>query len=268
MESNAISYTFGWDLCYTCNYRCLYCGIWEKKSDRDLFLDADQWLSIWSKIFNRYGSCHIFMSGGEPSVYPFFYELVEKLTIKHTVEICTNLSWDIDRLIPKIHFSRLKVAATFHPSQVKFEGFFNKVIRIREYLPNFQIYYVAYSGQQIKEMPERSAMLKEHNIDLIPYPLRGEQVVLNTEAEEAIIREVSPYQGDKIEYQLKKFSPKGKDCRAGNQYAVIRADGKVDRCSQYNSGIGNILDENFQFFNTPQPCEKEYCPIESQWIIN
>jgi MoaA/NifB/PqqE/SkfB family radical SAM enzyme len=267
-KSNAEKITLGWDLCYTCNYRCPYCGVWEKESECDLLLDTKQWLEIWDRIFDRYGSCHIFMSGGEPSTHPFFYELVERLAKRHVVDICTNLSWEVDRLISKISSDRLKISPTFHPSQADFEGFFKKAIKIKEYLPNAQVYYVAYSGQQITEMPERSRMMKECGISLIPYPLRGNQVVLNTDEEKRIIREVSPYQGEKIEYQLNKISPHGKLCRAGQHYAVIRVDGSVDRCSQYRSGeVGNFLDKDFRLFDQARPCGKEYCPIESQWIV-
>ncbi|MCM8797795.1 MAG: radical SAM protein [Candidatus Omnitrophica bacterium] len=269
MEQGAVRYTFGWDLCHSCNYRCPYCGVWKDNPDKEPRLTAAEWDAIWTRIYDSYGSCHIYMSGGEPSVYPYFYELVERLCAKHTVEICTNLSWKVERLIPAIPPTRLRVAPTFHPSQASFEEFFGKAIKIKEYLPNSQVYYVAYSGQQTQEMPQRSAMFKEYGINLIPYPLRGDQVVLNTEEEERIIREVSPYTGDKIEYQLKKFSPKGKRCRAGQYYAVIRTDGSVDRCSQYHTGeVGNFFDKDFTLFPQARPCEKEYCPIESQWIID
>lgn len=267
-SNNVEMVTFGWDLCYTCNYRCPYCGIWETKSDKDLLLGPEEWLVVWDRIFDRYGNCHIFMSGGEPSVYPGFLELVKKLTARHSVEVCTNLSWDVDNLILDMAPDRLKIAPTFHPSQADFGDFFKKAVKIKEYLPNSQVYYVAYSGQQITEMPQRSRLLKEHGINLIPYPLRGNQAVLNTEEEERLIREVSPYKGEKIEYQLKKISPKGKPCRAGQHYAVIRGDGSVDRCSQYRTGeVGNFLDKDFRLFDETRPCEKEYCPIESQWII-
>ncbi len=268
MEQSVLKYTFGWDLCHSCNYCCPYCGVWRDNPDKDIHLTVEEWDLIWSRLYDKYGSCHIYMSGGEPSVYPGFYGLVRKLSTKHSIEICTNLSWEVDKLVPEIPLSRLKVAPTFHPSQARFDDFFQKVIKIKEYLPNSQVYYVAYSGQQIKEMPERSAMLKEYGVNLIPYPLRGDQTVLNTEEEEKIIREVSPYTGEKIEYQLKKISPKGKLCRAGQYYAVIRTDGSVDRCSQYHTGeVGNFFDKNFKLFDAARPCEKEYCPIESQWII-
>ena len=118
--------TFGWDLCYTCNYRCPYCGVWEKASSQDLQLSAEKWWVIWYNLFEKYGSIHIFLSGGEPSVYPYFFELVKVLTKEHTVEICTNLSWNVDLLIPDVSTQVLRVAPTFHPTFANFEEFFKK----------------------------------------------------------------------------------------------------------------------------------------------
>lgn len=269
MSKEDAKITLGWDLCYTCNYRCPYCCVWEKYSEDNLFLEVKQWGEVWDRIYSRYGSCHIYMSGGEPSVYPNFYELVKRLIQRHSVEICTNLSWDVERLIPEFPPDILRVAPTFHPTFADFEEFFDKLIRAKDYLPNSQTYYVAYPGQQIKDMPERSKRLREQGIKLIPLPLRGDGFVLNSEEEKRIVEEVSPYKGEKINYQLQRISPKGKSCRAGQRYAVIRANGKVDRCSQYQDGkVGNLLDKDFKLFDNPVPCEKDYCPIESQWIIN
>jgi MoaA/NifB/PqqE/SkfB family radical SAM enzyme len=269
METNSVKYTFGWDLCYICNYRCPYCGVWNKYSKDNLFLNAEQWGGVWDRIYDKYGTCHIYVSGGEPSVYPNFYELISRLTRRHSVEICTNLSWDVEELVSKITPLILKISPTFHPTFADFEEFFSKIIKIKEYLPNSQMYYVAYPGQQIKDMPERSERLKAQGINLIPLPLRGAGFVLNSEEEKQIIEQVSPYRGEKIKYQLQEISPKGKLCRAGQQYAVIRANGIVDYCSQYqDGGRGNILDINFKLSSEPLSCEKEYCPIESQWILN
>ena len=208
------------------------------------------------------------MSGGEPATYPYFYELIRQLVKIHVVDICTNLSWEVGRVITEVTPENLKISATFHPTFADFENFFSKAIKIKKYLSNLQIFYVAYPGQ-IKEMPERSSKFKEEGINLIPLPLRGDGFVLNSEEEKRIVEEVSPYRGEKIEYQLQRISPKGKLCRAGQHYAVIRATGMVDRCSQYQVGdVGNILDRDFKLFDEPLICEKEYCPIESQWIIN
>ncbi len=260
--------TFGWDLCYDCNYRCPYCGIWENSSDDDMILSVDDWKNIWDRIYDLYGSCRIFMSGGEPSVYPGFYDLVDILAQKHHPDICTNLSWNVEKVVNHIPPENLTISPTFHPTFAKFSDFFKKALRIRDYLPDNQIYYVAYPGQ-IDKMPARSKKFKDAGISLVPLPLRGEGYMINSEEEKKIIREVSPYEGsEKIDYQLQDTSPRGKKCRAGMDYAMIRVDGNVDRCSQCRSGeVGRIDSADFRLFKAPEECEKEYCPIESNWII-
>ena len=260
--------TFGWDLCKCCNFKCPYCGIWKEETGSTVMLKPEEWGAIWDKIFDRYGKCHIFVSGGEPSTYPGFYDLIKKLSKKHFPEICTNLSWQVEKLIPEISPENLKIAPTLHPSFMDFEEFFKKAVFVKAYLPDFQIYCVAYPGQ-IENMRLYSKRLKDEGIKLIPLPLRGDGYLINSEEEKKIIEEISPYRGEKINYQLNKISPKGKLCRAGKDYAVIRVDGAVDRCSQYSGGkCGSITDKNFKLFLEPAPCVKDYCPIESQWINN
>ena len=261
--------TFGWDLCHSCNYACPYCGVWKDHPERDLILSPSEWEKVWDRIHGSYGRCMIFVSGGEPSVYPGFFEIVRLLAKNHLPDICTNLSWDVRELIPHLKPGELRISATFHPSFADFEEFFEKALAAREYLADGQVYYVVHPSQ-IEEMPERSRRLREKGIKLVPLPLRGDGFTLNSEREKKIIEEISPYKGsDKIDYQLQKISPKGRLCRAGTDYAVIRYDGKVDRCSQYADGsVGAINDPGFKLGEIPVPCGKDYCPIESQWIVS
>ncbi|MCM8800347.1 MAG: radical SAM protein [Candidatus Omnitrophica bacterium] len=263
-----IKITFGWDLCYSCNYRCPYCNGWLRESKDDIIMTAGEWEKIWNNIYERYGSCYIYLSGGEPSTYPYFYELVKRLTQKHIIDICTNLSWDVEKLIPFISSQNLKISATFHPLFADFDVFFKKIVMIREYLSNYQVFFVVYN-KQIDILKKAKEFLKEFDIRLIPQPLRGpNQSIINSEEEKEIVKDQTPYTGDKLAYQLKEKIPKGKLCRAGQYYAVIRANGRVDRCSQYTDGqLGNFLEKDFKLFSEPKVCTLDYCPIESQWII-
>lgn len=113
-------------------------------------------------------------------------------------------------------------------------------------------------------------MLKEEGIKLIPLPLRGDGFMLNSDEEKRIIEELSPYKGSKNWITSCRICRlKGKFCRAGADYAVIRVDASVDRCSQYKDGsVGKITDLGFTLMKEYVKCDKEYCPIESQWILN
>jgi hypothetical protein len=188
--------TFGWDLCHRCNYRCPYCGVWKDHPEQDRIFSPQEWQTIWDRMHDLYGKCHIFISGGEPSVYPGFPDLVRLLCRNHLPEICTNLSWDVGELVPALSPQQLRIAPTFHPTFADFEAFFAKAVRIREYLPDSQVYYVAYPSQ-IREMPERSARCRDAGIKLIPLPLRGDGFVLNSEEEKKDHRGTQPVQGER-----------------------------------------------------------------------
>lgn len=257
---------FGWDICYTCNYRCPYCGVWNKASSVDLKLTADEWVAVWDRIYAQYGECYIFVSGAEPTTYPGFFDLIPRLVEKHKVEICTNLWWDISK-VRHVSPKRLRISPTYHYPFTDFKSFLERAVAAKEYIADKQVLYVA-DPAEMSELAARSAELKSHGLKLIPLPIRDGSELTITEKDEELIREVSPYEGEKIEYQLKTFSPKGKLCRAGQHYAVVRSDGTVDRCSQYSDGrVGSIIRSDFKLFDEPCACEKEFCPIESQWII-
>ncbi|MCM2266901.1 MAG: radical SAM protein [Elusimicrobiales bacterium] len=260
--------TFGWDLCHTCNYRCAYCRGWERQSAGDVTLPPERWLEIWGRIRELYGECHIFVSGGEPSTYPGFGGLMLGLAKLHEVDICTNFSWDPAPLAAALPPGRLTISPTFHADFAEFEDFFAKAVKYKDYLPSRQVYTVAQKTS-VPLLPEWSRRFAEHGVKLVPIPLRGGEEMLNDKKEEKTIDEVSPYSGEKkLGYQLKRLSPKGKLCSAGQRYAVIRSDCRVDRCSQTCDGeVGSILEPDFRLFDAPRPCRKDYCPIESQWII-
>ncbi|HRY28521.1 MAG TPA: radical SAM protein [Elusimicrobiota bacterium] len=266
--------TFGWDLTYVCNYRCPYCTVWDQPTPiKDM--DVAAWRKIWDRFYELYGECYIYMSGGEPSAHRCFFELVDMLSKKHIVDICTNLSWDVGRLADAIPPGRLRIAATFHPSQVLFREYVEKAVRIKEYLPlrpeGPTVYYVAYPAQ-IPEMEEHARLFRERGLALVPLPYVGHENALGNSADEKEkIRAISPNKGDplkKLEFQLKELSPKGRLCRAGQKYAMIRGDGSVDRCSQYRAHqMGDIRDANFQLWDSPRPCTLAWCPYESQWLV-
>ncbi|MBI3547461.1 MAG: radical SAM protein [Elusimicrobia bacterium] len=262
---------FGLDLTYACNYACPYCALPPVLKHRSVA----EWTRAWERVHRKYGRCYIYMSGGEPSIYPGFYELIEAITPMHTIDLCTNLSWDVDRLIPATAQDRFKVSATFHPTQVPIEEFLPKAIRVRDYFPQRfpprrSVYFVA-DPKQMGRMEEYSAMFERDGLVLVPLPLMVGNAPGNTEEENRSIEAVSPNKDTpdhKLEYQLRSLSPRGKLCRAGQRYAHIRGDGLVDRCTRYEDRqLGDFFSEDFELFSEPKACTQEWCPFESQWLV-
>jgi len=265
--------TFGWDLTYVCNYRCPYCTVWDQPTKVNL--SVEEWERAWRRMHDRYGRCYIYMSGAESSTYRHFTELIRALTPMHTVDLCTNLSWKVEKLVPQVSPEFFRISASFHPTQVAFEKFLPKAVHVKDYLPERpqgrSVYYVA-DPRQMADMESYSRRFAEHGLALVPLPVVvGDHQNGNTEEEKERIAAISPNKDaadHKLDYQLKTKGPNGQLCRAGNRYALIRGDGHVDRCSQHTDrAVGNFLDPDFQLWDEPKPCHLGWCPYESQWIV-
>lgn len=262
---------FGLDLTYACNYHCPYCVLPPVTKHKTV----DEWVAAWERVYRKHGRCYIYMSGGEPSIYPGFYALIQTLTQMHTVDLCTNLSWRVERLVPEILPELFRISATFHPTQVPFEEFLPKAVYVKEYLPQRfpplrSVYFVA-DPKQMDRMPEYKAGLEEHGLILVPLPLMVGSDIANTDVEKRVIEAASPNKDTwdrKLEYQLKALSPKGRLCHAGQRYAHIRGDGMVDRCTRYEDRqLGGFFSEDFSLWEEPKVCCQEWCPFESQWLV-
>ncbi|MDD5628400.1 MAG: hypothetical protein PHU21_05015 [Elusimicrobia bacterium] len=262
---------FGLDLTYACTYSCPYCVLPKAGPPRPV----QDWLAAWRRVHGRHGRCYIYMSGGEPSAYPGFYELVRALTKMHTVDLCTNLAWQVERLVPELSPEVFKVSATFHPTQVPLEEFLAKAVKAKDYLPQRwppkrSVYFVADPGQ-MDRMPEYQKRFEEDGLVLVPLPLMKGQDLGNDEAEKRAIAASSPNKDTadrKLDYQLKQLSPKGRLCRAGQLYALIRGDGKVDRCTRCEDrALGDFFASDFELWSEPRPCVQDWCPFESQWVV-
>ncbi len=262
---------FGLDLTYACNYHCPYCVLPPVLRHRPV----SEWITAWERIYRKHGRCYIYMSGGEPSIFPGFYDLVKAVVSMHTVDLCTNLSWEVERLIPSLDPEHFRVSATFHPTQVSFEEFLPKAVYARDYLPQRwppkrSVYFVADPAQMGRFERYRDRMERD-GLVLVPLPLMVDGRLANSEEEKARIEELSPNKSSvdkKLEYQLKALSPAGKLCHAGQRYAHIRGDGKVDRCTRYEDRqLGDFFAEDFSLWPEPRTCAQEWCPFESQWLV-
>jgi MoaA/NifB/PqqE/SkfB family radical SAM enzyme len=262
---------FGLDLTYACNYKCPYCVLPPVLKHRTV----EEWTRAWRRVYERSGRCYIYMSGGEPSIYPGFYDLVRAITPMHTVDLCTNLSWDVDKLIPALSPDVFRVSATFHPSQVSLEEFLPKAVKAREHLPQRfppkRSVYVVAEPAAMPKMDEYKARLDENGLVLIPLPLMVGSSPANNEEEKKHIEELSPNKDTwdrKLDYQLQNEKPKGRLCHAGQRYVHIRGDGKVDRCTRHEDRqLGDFFSEDFAVWDEPKLCYQEWCPFESQWLV-
>ena len=259
--------SFAWDSHYKCNFRCPYCWFyegWVQGGKRNVYLSVEEWMRHWKRIYDRYGKCHIAITGGEPFLYPNFIPLVKQLSQIHSVKVTTNMSGDIETFVKEIDPQKVILDLNFHPLFSNQETLIKKALLLKKAGFKAGVCYLAYPPQ----MKQINAVRKRFESEDINFALAafwGEY--LGNRYPESYSPEdrdmIRPFLGDidRITYHLKGESPKGKLCNAGHKYAVIQADGKVIRCGQLaDKIIGNFFDEGFRLLEVPKPCEAETCP--------
>ena len=284
MESKNSKIVFNWHLLYKCNYRCPYCfyyGKWQDLPEIEEEASLEKWLKAWHRIYQKFGSTKIEMTGGEPFIYPAFFDLLKALCKEHTVSIVTNLSCGLERLnniVDQIGSSRLKMCLSFHPLFADFDAFLKKALFLKEKGISDRVLYVTYPPQ-LKNIDYFKEKFVEKGIKFVAVPFRGKYQGVTypegyKEKEENIIfdfsKDLDEVQKRWVKDQVIRERTKGKLCRAGQEYVHIAMDGTAYRCS-WGKGdshpIGSLFDENFRPLNEALPCESESCPCDSKWLV-
>jgi len=98
-----------WILLQTCNYRCDYCFSPPEILAEKLRIHATP--REWQAAYDATGRTWLLhITGGEPSIYPDFVELCERLTERHYISLNSNLA----------HPSIASFARAIDPSRVSF----------------------------------------------------------------------------------------------------------------------------------------------------
>ncbi|MFA5388670.1 MAG: hypothetical protein WC312_02820 [Candidatus Omnitrophota bacterium] len=263
---------FSWEICYTCNYRCPYCGRWNDASSSDLKLGTEEWTGIWNKVHERYGPCNMYLSGAEPSTYPGFFDIAQKISAMHTITVCTNFSWKAEEILDRdIDPARFQVTPTFHSLFADFDSFLDKAVRLKDWIRNKMVFFVAYN-MQMEKVEYYKARINGAGLNFSVVPLRanneeGKIEVISTTEEKSRISEITDMHKDDFEYLAQNKSPRGKLCNAGHRYAIIKPTGKVFSCSQGEISLGNIHDGSFALSEGPAVCAADCCPYESYNLI-
>ena len=222
--------SFEWNMIYKCNYRCSYCifeGKWEEYGPRTIIKPVEDLIEIWDRIYDLYGRCSIVFTGGEPTIYPNFFEFISKLSQKHyPINISSNGSGDLKKMVELCDNEKVSMSISFH---TQFDT--------------------------AEEVIKRAKYLKEHGFlaEFVNYCCWPPTIPKLMEYVKMLgINEV-------WESNVKR---KGTLCAAGQKSALIFPDGKVARCGQIGERIlvGNIFDKNFKLLDKPQECDVDMCP--------
>lgn len=275
---------FTWDIQYQCNYRCCYCFLnFEKETQgaRAACLKPEEWLRIWDGIYDRYGSAHIHITGGEPFAYPGFMRVMKGLGEKHSLAVSTNFSFDIDEFLSNANPDSIRIESSLHMEFVETRDFINKAKILRDNGYLISVTVVAYPAM-LSRIKEAKEIVANEGFKLILFPYRGpykEKIFPGAYdgAERAALRELGLDIGENVSRNLEESysspinSPEVKEeelqkiCRMGQWYAKIMPSGEAFRCcaSVWDSskpwenwgGLGNIVEGTFRLLDIPRRCK-------------
>lgn len=270
---------FNWHSIYKCNYRCPYCfynGSWQVLPRLKEELTIENWVMAWHRIYEKYGSVAIGITGGEPLLYPAFAKLIKEISRYHNISIVTNLSWSLKNLIDfanQIDSIKVKMTPSFHPSFTETKSFLEKALFLKKKGISERVFYVTYPPQ-LELMKYFKKEFEQNGLRFVAVPFRGEYQGTNypegyTEEEVRLINDSSSSLESEekrwVDDQTSLKRTKGRLCRAGQIYAHVDVYGQVYRCSrssQNSKPIGDLFDIDFRLLDKALPCEMETCPCE------
>ena len=132
-------------------------------------------MEIWDRIYDLYGRCSIVFTGGEPTIYPNFFEFVSKLSQKHyPINISSNGSGDLKKMVELCDNKKVSMSISFHTQFDTAE----EVIKRAKYLKEngFLAEFVNYCcwPPTIPKLMECVKMFKEEGLVIKAIPFCGQ----------------------------------------------------------------------------------------------
>lgn len=103
-----------------CNLRCPYCiNRFGDLNGGGRLLSAGEWLAGLNRLQTR-ADLPVTLQGGEPSLHPGFYEIIDGLRPDLPIDLLTNLQFDVDEFMARVPPTRLKREAPYASIRVSY----------------------------------------------------------------------------------------------------------------------------------------------------
>lgn len=265
-----------WLINNKCNYRCSYCLNSFAEPPGFKILTPEEWFSVWKNIYDRYGTVSIQITGGEPTVYPDFFQIIQLISKMHNIDLQTNLFFEPEELIEKVSADHLsRIGASFHPELCRFEIFLEKIVKLRDSGYKIEINYVAYPPILDKaEGYINKAKEKQIQFSVISFQgeYAGKRYPENySDKERELLKRLNVSSGESAEamadwdVQKKRIGDIEESeiplrvCRMGQMYTWIKPDGEALRCCKSPMVLGNIIAGTFNLLDDALPCNIKNC---------
>ncbi len=126
-------------LTFACNLSCSYCiNHFEEGVIRRPMIAGTEWVRALNRIVSR-DDLPITLQGGEPSLHPDFYYILNNVKRDLNIDILTNLQFDVEEFMRRVEPGRIKrsspyasIRVSYHPQTMDLEALVPKILRMLE----------------------------------------------------------------------------------------------------------------------------------------
>ena len=237
-------------LTLACNLRCSYCiNKFEGGSFEKGHMSGGEWVKGLNRIISR-DDLPVSLQGGEPSLHPDLVHIVNNIRHDLNIDLLTNLQFDVDEFMKKVHPDRIKrkspyasIRVSYHPETMKLEPLVEKVLKLQKAGYSIGIWGVMHPKQE-QEVLKAQEYCKSLGIDFRTKEFLGEY--------DGGMHGTYKFPGACDRKFIKKVL-----CRTSE--LIVGPAGKIYRCHsdlyEGRAAIGHILDPEFKISNEFIPCD-------------
>lgn len=279
-----------WVPLWRCNFRCIYCESYTQTNElvfQPLKTITDSFDLLINKLKNIDNKIDVVITGGEPSIYPNFFEIINFfISNVDNISICTNLSFDATKFVQAFEHNKNKnkiiIRPTFHPSCMKIEQFMSNLETLKLFIEEINVVADKYNLKGIDDIVHQMNN-KKVKVNVLPFKFTTQKIketenikdknyhsleTLNSKKELEKIEQIYKNQDKSLsKYETGEKSSFGKMCIAGYKYIKILPNGNIRRCAIDNTYLGNIFDKDYKFYTSAQKCTQKECKYEFHNII-
>ncbi len=147
---------------YACNYKCSYCSrIVDGKYPTAKVKTMEEWKKYLTDLdltfrMDRSKIKEVVITGGEPTLLPYFNELCDWITERWILVVYTNLS-DVSKLTKLRQTPRLIIHASYHAGETDGQAYFNERW---EYVDKYHRTIVDEIGERVLKNSHKKTRLK------------------------------------------------------------------------------------------------------------
>ena len=249
--------SIAWDIWLYCNYDCKFCSSKTSIVPKEI-ISKEKIIDVWKKVYDKYGRCKIYITGGEPFLYPDFYEIICNLLKFHDLHITTNLSFDITDFINlQTDKKNIFINATFHPFYQTIQDFINKILMLKNNGYSVSVTYMSDDMQMTEAVNYKNIFVQENiGFSIVEANCK---TTMNDIVRDFLINGFIKHSKDNLKCNEKQF------CNAGYEYLIINDLGDIFICSRNKDKIGNVFVDGLNFLSHRYQCSKDCILSEKKY---